>query len=639
MTEKDKFHVQIEKAKLLTIISLFAGGGSFAMALLILIPGIIYQWAGLDIYSLSIIPFTVTFIFSIAALIFGILSAKAAEEEEEKTLLAKKKEKQQSAFTTAEDVRFTAGRTLANYKKYAPYVFAALGMIVTFVILLLFWKFWQTRVQKALPVNVLHSAFIAAIFMCMSIFAGAFCIGQSHEKEFRWLRPAGAWMVVSFLSTLLTALAALLNKFGYPGADNYISRMMFITLAILGIEFIISFITEFYRPRTADEDDKPVFESRILSLFTEPGGIMRNVADTLDYQFGFKVSRTWIYTLIEKSLEPLLVIWLITLWLFTSIAEVGPNEIGMRERFGKLVNSEPLPSGVYLKLPWPFENIARYPVYLVQEVVVGPKMENDKGEKSRPPVVLWTKSHYAKESIFIVASDKTGSDKDAVPISFLSVSIPVQYKIRKDEIVDFAYIHKDSSKILKNIGERVATKYLASVDLLKVMSSDRQKTINDLKNLMQKAVDEQKLGVDVVYVNLHDAHPPVDKVAPAFQDVIGAMEEKETQVLGALAYEKTVLPEADAEAIRLVLNAQSYKDNVIKVSQAESERFNKQITAYNQMPEMFKLRTYLDFLENDCRDIRKYVMSSSIPYEVYEINMEEKARLDLLDANIGEISK
>lgn len=146
MTEKDKFQIQIEKAKLLTVISLFAAGGSFTMSLLILIPGIVYQWAGLDIYSLSIIPFTVTFLFSIASLIFGILSAKAAEEEEEKTLLAKKKEKQ-SAFNTAEDVRFTAGRTLSNYKKYAPYVFAALGVIITFVILALFWKFWQTRVQ------------------------------------------------------------------------------------------------------------------------------------------------------------------------------------------------------------------------------------------------------------------------------------------------------------------------------------------------------------------------------------------------------------------------------------------------------------------------------------------------------------
>jgi hypothetical protein len=56
------------------------------------------------------------------------------------------------------------------------------------------------------------------------------------------------------------------------------------------------------------------------------------------------------------------------------------------------------------------------------------------------------------------------------------------------------------------------------------------------------------------------------------------------------------------------------------------------------MPGMFKLRTYLDFLENDCKDIRKYVLSSQFPYEIYEINLEKKTRLDLLDADLGNIS-
>jgi hypothetical protein len=39
----------------------------------------------------------------------------------------------------------------------------------------------------------------------------------------------------------------------------------------------------------------------------------------------------------------------------------------------------------------------------------------------------------------------------------------------------------------------------------------------------------------------------------------------------------------------------------------------------------------LDFLERDCRDLRKYVVASAAKKNVVVINLEEKRRLDLLD--------
>ena len=50
-----------------------------------------------------------------------------------------------------------------------------------------------------------------------------------------------------------------------------------------------------------------------------------------------------------------------------------------------------------------------------------------------------------------------------------------------------------------------------------------------------------------------------------------------------------------------------------------------------QKIQLFRLRTYLDFLENDCRDLRKFILSSKMPSQIYEVNMEEKPRLDLLE--------
>jgi hypothetical protein len=41
----------------------------------------------------------------------------------------------------------------------------------------------------------------------------------------------------------------------------------------------------------------------------------------------------------------------------------------------------------------------------------------------------------------------------------------------------------------------------------------------------------------------------------------------------------------------------------------------------------------MNFLENDCKNIRKYIVPASSKNDVYIINLEEKRRLDLIDIN------
>ncbi|HPO91607.1 MAG TPA: hypothetical protein PLJ44_10905, partial [Victivallales bacterium] len=156
--------------------------------------------------------------------------------------------------------------------------------------------------------------------------------------------------------------------------------------------------------------------------------------------------------------------------------------------------------------------------------------------------------------------------------------------------------------------------------------------------LLQETYDKNKLGIKVVFVNILDVHPPVEKVAPSFQNVIGAIEEKEAEILKAKAYEKKILPIAEAEASKVVLDAETESKNTVILAQSENERFTKQLIAYKQMPYMFKLRTYLDFFESDLAKVRKIVIDSNLAYNVYILNFEEKQRLDLLDVPISDLA-
>ncbi len=639
---------RIERARLSAKISMASLVVAAILSIVALVGGPLKGWAGLDVFTIAVLPLSLALLFSVAAFLRAGFLAKALLEEEEKRLLEKRKASHGSIMDVSEDVRFTAGRALRNYETYAPWTLALLGALATFGFLFLCWSAWTAGLRVApVPANPMQSAVLSAILALAALFTGAFLVGQSKVPEFRWSRPVGAWLIAAFAVLSLAALNALALsepvalKFGNArGLDAILASVSGVLLLVLGVEFLINFIMEFYRPRTQLED-RPVYESRLLALFTEPGGVIRNVADTLDYQFGFKVSKTWLYDVLQKSLLPGVLLWLLALWLFTGVVDVPPGSVGLRERFGALVEAKaPLVAGVHFKLPWPFEKISLVPVQRVQEVVIGVDLSSPENKKAAPQVVLWTSSHYKEDSFLVANESSSAADRDvANAVSVLVAFIPVNYQVKADAVADYAFKFKNVPDFLRDIGQRAATRYFASADFIKTMSSEREHVAKDLQKIIQAEADGLGLGVDIVGVNLHDVHPPVEEVAPAFQDVLCALEQKEVSVLDADAYKIRTIDAAKVESLNIKATADSYKYNRITVSSAEAERFTRQLSAYEAMPFMFKLRSYLDFLENDCKDIRKYVVPASMPYQIYELNMEEKARLDLLDANLGDLSK
>jgi len=637
---------------------------SLLVSLLIPVPGLAVavlgpwlRWAKADVFDLALVPFAVAAWLALGALGLGHFRRKARQEEEDRQLLEQRKRQAAASVFEGEDEYLRRhGRALERYERLAPF-----GLLLGVVLILAgalsgFWLGWAGRAAaESAPAASGQAAFVALLIALATFFGGIFCLGQSREPEYRWLQAVGAWLTLAALACALAGAILVARYLEMPDGDAYGRVAVFALLALLAAELLGNAIVEFYRPRTLGEA-RPVFESRLLALFTEPGGVVKNVADTLDYQFGFKASGTWMYRFLERAVIPLILVWLATLWLLTGLAEVGYGEVGIRERFGQaLLDRPPLGPGLYVKLPWPGERIARHPVGQLREIVIGSqvKVEGKDGQAAgehRPAagdmkkyeVVLWTVTHYDKESQYLVASersagmaDTTVTATDDVSVSFLAAMLPIQYRIR--DIVAYAYRHRDGSAALRDLAEREVTSYLASADLLKVMSTGRGEATRILTERLQAAADAVGLGVEIVYVNLHDAHPPIEQVAPSFQGVVGAQEEKEATVLAARSYERKTLPEARGAARREVSAAAAYADQVVKVSEAEKERFSRQALAYRAMPAMFILRSYLDFLERDCGAVRKYVVADSGRDEVFILNLEEKAQLDLISADLSDL--
>jgi len=137
----------------------------------------------------------------------------------------------------------------------------------------------------------------------------------------------------------------------------------------------------------------------------------------------------------------------------------------------------------------------------------------------------------------------------------------------------------------------------------------------------------------VVWVGLQNIHPPIGTkympVAAAFEQVVGAMQQAETNVLAALAYQAQQVPSAQAEASNAVYQAQGGRTLKVRTAEGEAERFLKQNAAYQTSPHAYRQRVYLDTLARAIGPVRKYVLATTNTTEVLQMNLEEKIRSDL----------
>src|SRR5581483_5263432 len=149
-----------------------------------------------------------------------------------------------------------------------------------------------------------------------------------------------------------------------------------------------------------------------------------------------------------------------------------PHEKALLERFGTL-QLPVLEPGFHGKMPWPISQVYRYPTDRIQTFSVGFIPDP---ARSNETIVVWTTAHTKEEYNMLVASSErfqaTGTNindaSSSVPVNLLTVSIPVQYRIK--DVVSWATNNADPEGLLEKISNQEVVRYLVSVDLFDVMS-------------------------------------------------------------------------------------------------------------------------------------------------------------------------
>ena len=631
-------------------------------------------------WSNSLAISAVSWFFLSVALVWLVLSIqfhqRSLAEQEKLDMSQLAKDKQSSTIFQAggeQAALFSvAQRRLEILEKWFIPIFSVLIAIYQIIIGLYLLNALRTTEGEELKQPLQCAIFLAGIAFA-SFLLSRYATGMSVELKWKPLRAGGSYMLCSaLLCFALAILLAIVHQFGYLFLLNIILIVVICLLVILGIETILNIVLDIYRPRLKGQYSRSAFDSRLLGIINEPGGILRSAADAIDYQFGFKVSQTWFYKLLEQAVVPLVLFGAITLYLLSCIVVVAPNEQAIVERFGKAVNDSNevrlIGPGITFKLPWPIEIAYKYPTKRILEIGIG--YVEDKEEEENPQPKLWGRAHYKEEYYLLVASESSSieSDSQTVPVSLVIAAVPVQYRIR--DLYSFLYnygkikerdgtIVYEAEEMLKSICYQELTRFAASAKIeldvetnqeQSILGRGRAEAARTLTERIQKAADQQKLGVEIVFLGLEGVHPPVE-VAADYQKVISAIQQRQTKILEAQKYQIETLgtlvgsekqanelynlalkyegaddvnnPEETAklgeqldkafndaygDIFKTLRESETYAFEKETIAEADGKRFADQLKAYRAAPEIYPHEQRMVMLEQILKDNRKYVV-------------------------------
>ena len=544
------------------------------------------------------------------------------------------------------------------------------------------------------PRNPLLGAMLMVGVSFISFLFSRYATGMSAETPWKPLRAGGSYLLATALLGFFLAISLALQQFKYPQGLAVLNYLIPAILIVLGVEILLNAVLDIYRPRVAGEYSRAAYDSRILGLINEPGGILHTVAHTIDYQFGFQVSQTWFYKLLEKAILPLILFALLVLYLMSSFVVIDAGHAGVIERYGAPVrengSGSPIRAfgpGLHLKLPWPIDQVYVYPTEQIQQFSIG----YEAGEEDTPKgAYLWGEKHYAEEYNLLVAVETDGTDRDqgAVPVSIVQANVPVLYRIR--DIGNFLYNHRDSQALLEAICYRELTRYAASAKIetddadasangkKSLLGAGRMEASNALKQRIQAAVDDAGLGVDIVLLGLQGVHPPAE-VAKEYENVVAAVQEKQAAILSAQAEKNRILTElggsieavdalydlameyersktqgnevrkealeeqlqemfrtVEGTVFKTLREAESYAFDRVSQARGKGIRFAGQVKAYKASPEIYKKIQRLMVLEEALDNVRKYVVvADKEDDQVYIVDLQEKLTQSLYDMDLG----
>ena len=252
--------------------------------------------------------------------------------------------------------------------------------------------------------------------------------------------------------------------------------------------------------------------------------------------------------------------------------------------FGKV--TDVADAGVHFKLPLGIQKVEKVDVNVYQQIKLG-----------------YDTNEYGDEFVTSESSMITG-DYNIVNVDFF-----VEYKI--SDPVQYLYSSNNPEQILRNLIQSQVRNVVGSSTVDAILTDGKENIQMQVKQLVSDILEEYDIGLSLVDVKIQDAEPPTQEVVEAFKAVETAKQQAETVINDAKAYQNAQLPKAQAEADKLIQNAEYLKQKRINEAKQQVAMFEAMYSEYAQNPDITRSRMYYEAISQVLPGVKLYINAGS----------------------------
>lgn len=306
----------------------------------------------------------------------------------------------------------------------------------------------------------------------------------------------------------------------------------------------------------------------------------------------------------KKLIKTVCIAILLIIVIFGSFYRVNEQEAAVVTMFGKVIRTDT--AGLYMKVPV-LQHVRKVDT-TTHGTGIGYAVDND-GQAFTVDT----------EGIMIT------SDFNLIDIDFY-----MEYKV--SDPVAYLYNSQNPEYILKNIALASIRSTVIDFTVDDAMTTGKAQIQADVKQKMQKALEKENIGLQIINITIQDAEPPTDEIVKAFKAVETAKQGKDTAINNANKYKNEQIPAAEANADKIVQNAEAKKAARIAEAEGQVARFNAMYDQYKLNPLTTKQRLFYETMEEVLSGLKVIINDGSTQtmypiesFSSYKANVEKEA--------------
>ena len=304
----------------------------------------------------------------------------------------------------------------------------------------------------------------------------------------------------------------------------------------------------------------------LVVIFLGAYFISPNLREALNEEHGIVIPK-------KLTIIPLLIVGL--LLVLSSVYTVSDTEQAVITMFGKVQDTQG--AGLHFKLPF------------LQKVT---KVDMSTHGSSIGYYTETKNQNYgANENPQMITAD----------FNLINVDFYLEYKV--NDPVAFLYNSKEPERILNDITMSAIRTVISDFNVDDVMTTAKGEIQQKIKDSLSRELEKRNIGLQIVNILIQDVEPPTEEVTNAFKNVETAKQGADTTINNAKKYQSEQLPKAEAEADKIIQQAEAKKQSRIAEAEGQVARFEKMYEEYKKFPLITKKRMFYETMEELLPDL------------------------------------